>query len=104
MDFGKVMTVERCMWSMRKIRRDLCQILLRLRRMYASSVVPFVRTEWAHDDKIFIRKFAIGRVCTLRSVGDVALSLDNGLDFLTLAKFRKLSFSEPRLPIVVSPH
>jgi hypothetical protein len=86
MDFGKVMTVQRCMMSMRKIRRDLCQILSRLRRMYASSVVPFVRTEWAHDDKIFIRKFAIGRVCTLRSVGDVALSLDNGLDFFDIGK------------------
>jgi hypothetical protein len=105
MDFGKVMPVQRCMWMLRKLRRDLCQMPSRLRRVYAPSVVPFVGTEWSLDDIVFIRDFALGRVCTLKSVGDVALSLDNGLEFFsTLAKFKKLSFSEPRLPIVVSLH
>jgi hypothetical protein len=41
----------------------------------------------------------------MASVGDVGLSLDNGLDyFLTMEKFGKLSFTEPRMAIVVSPN
>jgi hypothetical protein len=105
MDFGKVMTVQRCMWSMRRIRRDLCQIPSRVRRLHAPSVVPVGGTTWSVDDKVFIRKFALGRLCTMASVGDVGLSLDNGLDyFLTMEKFGKLSFTEPRMAIVVSPN
>ncbi|EFX69458.1 hypothetical protein DAPPUDRAFT_329097 [Daphnia pulex] len=105
MDFGKVMTVQRCMWSMRRIRRDLCQIPSRVRRLHAPSVVPVGGTTWSVDDKVFILKFALGRLCTMASVGDFGLSLDNGLDyFLTMEKFGKLSFTEPRMAIVVSPN
>jgi hypothetical protein len=105
MDFGMEITVQHCMWMLRKLRRDLCHIPSRLRRVYAPSVVPFVGTVWSLDDQRFIREFVLEReVFTLKSGKDVAFSLDNGLEFFsTLASFKKLSFSHPRLPIVVSP-
>ncbi len=93
MDFGMDITVQHCMWMLRKLRRDLCQIPSRLRRVYAPSVVPFFGTVWSQDDQMFIKNFVLEKVFTLKSVEDVALSLDNGLEFFsTLASFKKLSF------------
>jgi hypothetical protein len=46
------------------------------------------------DDGAFARNFTLGQICTLTSVGDVSLSLENGLDwFLTMEKFEKTAFA-----------
>ncbi|EFX66372.1 hypothetical protein DAPPUDRAFT_263250 [Daphnia pulex] len=93
-DFGKVISVHRCMWSIRRIRRDLCQIPSRIRRLYGPSVVPVSGRTWLVDDGAFARNFTLGKICTLTSVGDVSLSLENGLDwFLTMEKFEKTAFA-----------
>ncbi len=85
MDFGKVISVHRGMWFIRRMRRDLCQIPSRIRRLYAPSVVPVSGRMWSVDDEAFARNFTLGKNCTLTSVGDASLSLENSLDlFLTM--------------------
>ncbi len=81
MDFGKVISVHRGMWSIRRMRRDLCQIPSRIRRLYAPSVVPVSGRMWSVDDEAFARNFTLGKNCTLTSVRDASLSLENRLDF-----------------------
>jgi hypothetical protein len=40
---------------------------------------------WSVDDEAFARNFTLGKNCTLTSVGDASLSLENSLDlFLTM--------------------
>jgi hypothetical protein len=101
LDFGKVVSMKVCPWSLRRMSADLDQIPLMARRLHAR--IPYSEGKCSVDAISFARSFSQEGTYTLSCVGDVGLLTENGLDwFVMMQKFQHITFAQPRLPHTIS--